>query len=305
MPDIGFAISAFPPSAAMVNAVRQMDCVLSGKFWNSRTAALIQEIGLEPNAHSHVVIFDNHCRETDFDTLVHNAMETFDLSQTQKLAELTAVPQEQHDPTWCDEFLRAVPNASLASFDPQVQTGPDTFPYFQLALPDAGPFTPFSIVHILNDVLAQGAGVVVHANLRRDQQPLWVFSFGDILSYSLFQDFKGDPKLYTKPNPPPDKSDRNILVASPSEAYLPAPARAVIARFMRGPFQHPSPKIGLVTGASLSPRQSLMVNLRLKDYGGDKNKLGSAMRYLTWFLPKTYSMMPLPDDWSDADMSPL
>src|ERR1700691_1673544 len=79
-----------------------------------------------------------------------------------------AAPQEQRDDSWSADFLRAVPNASLASFDPQIQTGPDTFPYFQLALPDPGPFSPFSIVHILNDVLQKGAGVVIHTNMRRD-----------------------------------------------------------------------------------------------------------------------------------------
>jgi hypothetical protein len=30
MPRIGFAMSAFPPSAAIVNAVRQIDCAPSG-----------------------------------------------------------------------------------------------------------------------------------------------------------------------------------------------------------------------------------------------------------------------------------
>ena len=83
--------------------------------------------------------------------------------------------------------------------------------------------------------------MVIHANMRRDQQPAWVFSFGDMVSYSLFQDFKGDPKLYSSPNPPPDKSDRNILLASPNESYLPSTARAAIGRFMRGPFRHPNP----------------------------------------------------------------
>ena len=122
-------------------------------------------------------------------------MEIFDLEQTQRLALLMAVPQEKRDDAWCANFLLAVPNASLASFDPQIQTGPDTFPYFQLALPDPGPFTPFSIIHILNNVLQSGAGVAVHANLKRDQPPLWVFSFGDILSYSMFGDFRGDPKV--------------------------------------------------------------------------------------------------------------
>ena len=83
-------------------------------------------------------------------------METFDLEQTQRLAELAEIPQPQRDDAWCASFLRAAPNASLASFDPQIQAGPDRFPYFQLALPDPGPFTPFSMVHILNDVLRDG-----------------------------------------------------------------------------------------------------------------------------------------------------
>ena len=230
-------------------------------------------------------------------------VETFDLNQTQKLVDLAALPQR--DDAWCAQFLAAVPNASLAALNPQIQNGPDTFPYFQLALPDPGPLTPFSIVHILNDVLQNGTGVVVHANLRRDQPPLWVFTFGDILSYSMFGDFQGDPRVIANPDPPPNPNDRSFLRASPNESYLPVTARAAMGRFMRGPFRHPSPKIGLVTGASLSPRQSLMVNLRLKDYGGDRNKLNSAMRYLTWFVPKTYSVMALPDDWSDADMLPL
>jgi hypothetical protein len=230
-------------------------------------------------------------------------METFDLEQTRRLAALAAVPQR--DDAWCAQFLAVVPNASLAALDPQIQKGPDTFPYFQLAMPDPGPFTTFSIVHILNDALQNGCGVVVHSSIQRDQPPLWVFCFGDILSYSMFGDFRGDPKVLANPDPPANPQTSEILRASPNETYLPAPARAAIGRFMRGPFRHPSPKIGLVTGASLRPRQSLMVNLRLSDYGGDKNKLDSAMRYLTWFVPKTYSVMALPDDWSDAEMAPL
>jgi hypothetical protein len=232
-------------------------------------------------------------------------MEIFDIQQTLKLVDLMTVPPDGRDAAWCDEFVRAAPNASLASFDPQIQTGPDSFPYFQLALPDPGPFTPFSLVHILPDVLKNGTGVVIHSSMRRDQQPAWVFSLGDMLSYSLFQDFKGDPKLYSQPAPPRIREDLNILRASPSESYFPAGARAALARFMRGPCRVPTPKIGLVSGAALSPRQSLMVNIRLADYDGDKQKLDAAMRYLTWFIPKTYSMMPLPDDWSEEGMTPL
>jgi hypothetical protein len=93
-----------------------------------------------------------------------DAGETFDLEQTQTIAALAAVPAEKRDDAWCQSFLSAVSNASLASFTPQIEEGPDTFPYFQLAVPDTGPFTPFSIVHILNDdVLCHGTGLVIHA----------------------------------------------------------------------------------------------------------------------------------------------
>jgi hypothetical protein len=233
-------------------------------------------------------------------------METFDLDQTRRLADLLTVPPEERDDAWSGKFFSAAPNASLASFDTQIETGPDTFPYFQLALPEAGPFTPFSIVHILSDVLQNGVGVVIHTSTRRDEGPGWVFTLGDMVAYSLFQDFSGDPKVYNHPEPPPDESsDRTLLRSVPSEAYFPAGARAAMGRFMRGPFQHPDPRIGLVSGPSLRPRESLMVNLRASDYGGDRNKLDSAMLYLTWFVPKSYSVMALPDDWSDADMAPL
>jgi hypothetical protein len=233
-------------------------------------------------------------------------METFDLAQTQRLTDLEAIAPEQRDDGWRCSLFDAVPNASLASFDPQVEMGPDGFPYFQLAIPDPGPFTPFSLVHLLKDFLKNGVGAVIHSSTRRDGPPLWVFTHGDLLSYHLFQDFSGDPKIYRVAEPPPAKdADRTILRAVPSEAYFPAASRAALGRFMRGPFRHPGPRMGLVEGSSLRPRRSLMVNLRARDYGGDRKKLDSAMRYLSWFVPKTYSIMALPDDWSDGDMSPI
>ena len=220
---------------------------------------------------------------------------------------MAAIPPQRRDDAWGANVMRAAPNASLTALEPQIQNGPDTFPYFQLAIPDPGApvvSAPFSIVQVIPHVLEAGAGAVIHVNPRRDQSPLWVFSFGDLLAYSLFQDFLGDPKVYSDTTPP-NPNDRQLLKASPSVAFLPPTARAAIGRFMRGPFRHPSPKIGLVTGASLKPRQNLMVNLRLQDYGGDKKKLDAAMRYLLWFIPKSYGLLALPDEWPDADMSPL
>ena len=213
------------------------------------------------------------------------------------------MPHEQRDEAWRREFFSAVPNASLVSFVPQIEKGPDTFPYFQLGLPDPGAFTPFSVAQTLDHVLEAGAGIVVHTSTRRNEKPVWVFTYGSLLSYVLFRDFSGDPNA--PEDGPPTTSSGTVLRAVPDENYLPKHARAAIGRFMRGPFQHPDPRVGLVVGSMLRPRKSLMVNLRLRDYKGDSKKLQAAMHYLSWFLPATYSVVPLPDDWSDADMAPL
>src|SRR3954454_16602635 len=58
MPFMGLAMSAFPPSAAIVRADRQMDCTSSGKSPKSFRAALIHEIGrvfrvIGPSAEHH------------------------------------------------------------------------------------------------------------------------------------------------------------------------------------------------------------------------------------------------------------
>jgi hypothetical protein len=40
-----------------------------------------------------------------------------------------------NDQAWIQRFYAAVPNATVLSYDPQVETGPDYFPYFQMAVP--------------------------------------------------------------------------------------------------------------------------------------------------------------------------
>src|SRR3954451_19296255 len=58
MPFMGVAMSAFPPSAAIVRADRQMDCASSGNSPKSFRAAFIHEIGrvfrvIRPTAQHH------------------------------------------------------------------------------------------------------------------------------------------------------------------------------------------------------------------------------------------------------------
>ena len=74
IPCIGFAMSALPPSAAIVRVARHIDLAPSGNVSNSFSAARIQEMGrvlgviaahgFLPPRRSNVVICDNPCQDS-------------------------------------------------------------------------------------------------------------------------------------------------------------------------------------------------------------------------------------------------
>jgi len=231
----------------------------------------------------------------------------FDLAKTQILQQLFAVDPERRDDAWRERFYAAVPDASLVAFEPQVEFGPDEFPYFHLAVPEPGPLTPFCVTHALDYCLEHGCGIAVFADARRAGPPAWVFSYGDLLSYRLYGRFDGDPSGLDVPAKVPADPDaeRTILRGSPSETYLPACARKAIGRFFRDTLKHPDPRITLIADAQSNPMRRLMVNLTPDHYGGEADKVRAALHYTSWFLPATYRVVSMPPEWSDSDFLPL
>jgi hypothetical protein len=228
-------------------------------------------------------------------------MPKFDLAKTQAVAQLFAEPQDRRDEAWRQQFYAAVPDATLMAFDPQVSQGPDQFPYFHLAIPDPGPVTPFCVTHLLDVVLDNGYGIAIFGDSTRSQAPEWVFTYGDLLSYSLFGRFDGDPAERLSQG---GSNQNQVLIAAPSEDYLPARARKAIGNFVRRMYHHPDPRIALVEDPRATPSRSLMINLTLADYNGDESKLRSAVYYLTWYLPRTYRIGAMPPGWSDSTFVP-
>ena len=225
-------------------------------------------------------------------------MPKFDLAQTQALAELFAEPHETRDEAWRQKFYAAVPDATLMAFDPQVSQGPDEFPYFHLAIPEPGPVTPFCVTHLLDVVLDNGFGIAIFGDSSRSEGPEWVFTYGDLLSYNLFGHFEGDPAERLSSGA---SKLNQVLIAAPSEGYLPSRARKAMGDFMRRMYHHPDPRIALVC----DPEATLTINLTLADYGGDEEKLQSAVHYLSWYLPRTYRVAPMPAGWTDSSFAPL
>jgi hypothetical protein len=229
-------------------------------------------------------------------------MPKFDLAQTQVLADLFAEPREGRGDAWREQFYAAVPDATLMTFEPQVSEGPDELPYFQLAIPDPGPVTPFCVTHLLDVVLDNGLGIAIFGDSSRSEGPEWVFTYGDLLSYSMFGCFDGDPVYQLSPG---GSKQNQVLVAAPSEEYLPARARRAMGKFVRSMYHHPDPRITLVDDPQATPSRNLMINLTLDDYDSDEEKLNSAVRFLCWFLPRTYRIGAMPAGWSVSNFVPM
>jgi hypothetical protein len=228
-------------------------------------------------------------------------MSKFDLAKTGALAGLFATDREHRNESWIQQFYATVPDATLMSFDPQVQQGPDSFPYFHMAIPDPGPVTPFCVTHLLDYALDNGYGIAIFGDSSRSKHAEWVFSYGDLLSYSLYGRFDGDPAEIGRAGGNPEAGGaQQVLRAAPSESYFPARARRALGGYLRRMFQHPDPKVALIVDPHLNPARNLMINLTLAQYHGDRGKLDSAMRYLVWFMPRTYSLMPMPPGWDDS-----
>ena len=226
-------------------------------------------------------------------------MSKFDLAKTAELAALFETPRESRDPDWIRQFYAAVPDASLMSFTPQVQQGPDQFPYFHMSIPGEGPFTTFCVTHVLDYLLDNGLGVAIFGDPSRSDGPQWVFTYGDLLSFSLYGRFDGNPADQTD-SAATGSGDGRVLQAAPSEAYFPERARKALGRYLHTMFHHPDPKISLIVDPRLNPARNLMINLTLEQYQGDQKKLDAAMRYLTWFIPRSYRLMPMPPEWNDS-----
>lgn len=226
-------------------------------------------------------------------------MSAFSIEKTQVLLELFAIPADRRDPEWYQRMYSNVPDAALVAVDPQIGKGPDTFSYLQLALPGQGSFTPFSVNYALDFVLDHGLGIAIFGVGGNSANTQWVFTFGDLLSFKMFGDFGGGR---TEP-PGPSAAAGQLLVASPNDEYLPACARKALGTFVHDVYRHPSPKIALVMYPS--GERQLMINLSLDQYDGDEGKLRAAVRYLGWYLPRTYSIVPMPDGWTDESFLPL
>lgn len=240
---------------------------------------------------------------------VQNSTEPYlgDLTKTDILFNLVQTPQNERDENWRQQFLDNIAQASFRCGDPQVITGPDGFPYFQLFLPEPNKeFQCFVIERMKDDfLLTSGFGVVINP---APNSADWVLSYGDILNLHLNKTF------YTTTETPFSKETSNeiiaenekVMIGQPSETILPNQTRQLIAEFLKMNGVK-SPKVLLMmrhrtNGNGVS--QDIVFNLTPNNFK-DENTYRSVMQTISWYLPRHYSFVGMDEKSIGNGFMPL
>lgn len=216
-------------------------------------------------------------------------------------AELLRVPAANRDAAWETNFHAAMAAAALVPAEPDEFVGPDGMPYagFRLSdntagVPGAAPLAPLSLASVAPTLTARGCGAVL--NPGPDNASDWVFTCGDLLSLQLFG------RLSAGPPPadiPPAAADREVLVASPAESVLPAFTRGALRRFMREQLGIVEPRMFMLVDVTARPPESFAFNV-FPNRLAEGWTVPGALRYVSWFLPRHYRVISIPEESSLA-----
>ena len=227
-----------------------------------------------------------------------------DLEKTITVNQLMETTFEARDETWRDNFLKHSAGANLTLGDPEVIMSNDGFPYIQLqTIATDKSFQAFVIEQQLDNLLAQGFGIVINAQ----QQPDWAFSYGDLVNLKLSGSFYTDYSVFskTKENNPIGQ-DEEILVGQPSEEIFPNYLRQQLREFLTySGVKHP--KIMLIARNYTDEErasQDLVFNIMPMQFATQK-EFDTIMNTIQWFLPKHYSFFGVDELAIENGFQPL
>ena len=221
-----------------------------------------------------------------------------DIQKTGIVATLLNTKREERDEQWYNAFYRNVPTASFGCGRPQTLIGPDGFTYFILRTPEeARPFESFCIQNMKDDfLLERGWGVVF--NPGADGTADWVFTHGNILNLHLTQRFFSPPDENDTQNIAFVKTvgilkkEEQVLIAQPSEDYLPKATRTALKHFLQGKGLKNPMVMMLSSWSGGKMVRKLALNIAPENYP-DTSKLDHLMQQIGWFLPNDYLLVPL------------
>lgn len=230
-----------------------------------------------------------------------------DLEKTNIIYGLLQTPKAQRNEDWRETFLQHIIHASFRCAEPQVITGPDGFPYFQLFLPE--PYQPFQcyVIDRMKDdfLLELGYGVVINPGTDSAD---WVLSYGDILNLKLNGGFfaKGDYPFASGAGPEIIQEEEQVMIGQPNETLVPHAARKLLANLLQANGIQ-NPKIMLMMRQQKDGSgayQDLVFNLTAEQFDSQAH-YKNVMQTIGWYLPRHYSYVGMEEKNFGSGFEPL
>lgn len=214
-----------------------------------------------------------------------------DLEKTVSLNALLGIPFAERDQKWVNSFLENIADANLKLASQEVVLASDGFPYVQLqSVHSDESFKAFVINKQLPTLLMQGFGVVINP---QNEQPDWVFSYGDIANYELNDTFYSENTIFSHNRENVAiGADEKVLIGQPSDAILPKYLKNQLREFLKHAGIQ-TPKIMLIARNAedeANVKQDLVFNFTPVQLQSEEHfqQIGGA---ISWFLPKHYSFL--------------
>ncbi|AIM37907.1 hypothetical protein ACFX5U_14130 [Sphingobacterium sp. SG20118] len=229
-----------------------------------------------------------------------------DLSKTIIINSLLETPFKERDENWVAEFLGNIGESTFQLAESELIIGPDGYPYFQLEnAPKDQNFQAFVIKYKLKTfLLKKGMGLAINTH---QEQPDWIFTYGDIVNYFLNNEFYSDESIFSKKTEEThiDK-DEKILIGQPSETILPQDLRHNLREYLVN-MGVKEPKIMLIArnyeDQSLVS-QDLVFNITPTMFQSEQD-FKQIMSSISWFLPRHYSYMGIDEQTIENGFMPL
>jgi hypothetical protein len=245
--------------------------------------------------------------------------ERFNLDDTNRLAQAMEIPREQRDGRWLDEFQNAAWNASIVLPAEPVFLGPDGMPYVRLELPPVGEAVETNCVsNLFVSMAEQGLGAAFFKNNTDPPEAAeYVIPTGVLESLREYGTWDGDPddiaELASRPTQhsgesgiekTPVETEREVMVGSPSETYLPKHTARLLYRHLTEGWKMEDPRIALVVDPQMTPSRNLVIGRKFSEFP-DPEIASQAARMLLWYLPPRRYLLLMPENWSADQMRPL
>jgi hypothetical protein len=245
--------------------------------------------------------------------------ERFSLEDTNLLAQAMEIPREQRDLRWLEQFQSAAWNASIVLPAEPVFLGPDGMPYVRLNLPPIGePVETNCLSNLFVSIAEQGFGAAFfQAAGDPPEAAEYVMPTGVLESLRAFGTWDGDPddaaELAKQPQQHEGTSgiektevetERQVMVGSPSEAYLPKHTARLLYRHLTEGWKMEEPRIGLVVDPQMTPTRNLVIGRKFSEFP-DPEVAAQAARMLLWYLPPRRYLLLMPENWTADQMRPL